>query len=83
MPEISSCLRGSDTVAEINKDSISSVLCLMGSCVLTDSVNQTLGCFQQALNKQIPEYLSLGWRRCHRYYHDCGAADQSVSFFPD
>ena len=59
MPEISSCLRGSDTVAEINKDSVSSVLCLVGSCVLTESVNQTLGCFQQALSKQIPEYLRV------------------------
>lgn len=59
MPEISGCLRGSDTVSEIHKDSISSVLCLVGSCVLTDSVNQTLGYFQQALSKRIPKYLRV------------------------
>ena len=47
MPEIFRLLEGSsEAIAEAYKDLISSALCPMDSNVLTDSINQTLGCFQ-------------------------------------
>lgn len=47
MPEIFRLPEGSsEAIAETCEDLISSALCLMDSNVLTDSINQTLGCFQ-------------------------------------
>lgn len=51
--------RSSESIVETFKDFISSVLHLMDSYVLTDSINQTLRCFQQGKNKQIPECLKF------------------------
>lgn len=58
MPETPRLLeKSSGTTAEACKHLISSLLCLRGSYILTDSINQTLDAFSRALNKQIPEYL--------------------------